>query len=319
MASPHDPRHAPLVASAGQTELFPSGMPGVVSAPVPPTPEHPAPAPPPNPNPAEIRPPAAMTGGDVQALRPAMLRTLLELASPVRAGGKAAAWLKTHRVFKKTWDAQGLRVVDHYRRVTDGLLAEFPLAALQAGGLFNHEGHLRFYRHSLLAPWIDGDHAAHLQAFAPDDAATPPALSVSGAIPCPYNTRLLDGAPGRLYLCAGVLDTLEFLEAGFPAVGLPRTFTATRERSDAPGDAPDHEKSGPGAPGSAAASILLKPSWLSRFRNKSVYIAFDGDAEGEAAAATVMALLASVAHLGVEPHRLAVPAGRRVGDWLAGR
>lgn len=304
---PHDPHHAPHAAAAGQTELFPPGTPEAVPAPAEKLraacEEHAARATAPS-IPEGRRDELVPT--DAQALRPAMLRTLLDLATPVRAGGKAAAWLKKRRVFKKTWDAQELRVVDHYRRATDVLLAEFPLAALQAAGLFNAEGHLRFYRHSLLVPWHDGDHVAYLQAFAPDDAATPPELSVSGMIPCPYNARLLDGAPGRLYLCAGTLDTLEFLEAGFPAVGLPRF---TRERSE-----DGHEHSGP-----AASTVLLKTSWLARFRNKSVYIAFDGDAEGEAAAATVMTALASVAHLGVEPHRLAVPAGRRVGDWLAGR
>lgn len=230
-----------------------------------------------------------------------MLQTLLDASVPVRAGSKAAAWLKTRRIFKKTWDAQNLHVVDNYRRVADALLAAFPLATLQAGGLFNKDGHLRFYRHTLLVPWYESGRPDYLQAFAPEDDAVPPDLSVTGPVPYPYNARLLDGAPGRLYLCAGALDTMELLEAGFPSVGVPRLFSGHRER------------------GEAHADIILKASWLSRFRNKSIYIAFDGDADGEAAAATVMATLGAAKNLGVETHRLAVPAGKRVGDWVAGR
>jgi len=231
---------------------------------------------------ARDRQPASLSS----TARIALHEALLEASSPLRAGSKAAAWLKSRRIFKKTWEGQGLRVVDNYRRVSEDLLSSFPLAELQAGGLFNKDGHLRFYRHSLLVPWFDAGHPTYLQAFAPEDDAVPPELSVTGAVPHPYNARLLDGAPGRLYLCSGALDAMELLEAGFPAVGVP------------------------GA---------VKTPWLSRFRNKSVYIAFDGDAEGEAAAVAVIATLGAAKSLGVETHRLAVPAGKRVCEWVAGR
>src|SRR5690606_15931686 len=55
--------------------------------------------------------------------RIAILHALLALTAPVRAGGKAAGWLKRRRVFKKTWDAQGLRVVENYRRASEALQA----------------------------------------------------------------------------------------------------------------------------------------------------------------------------------------------------
>jgi DNA primase len=213
------------------------------------------------------------------------LEVLLASAAPVRAGSKAAAWLKARRLFKKTWDGQGLRVVDNYRRVGEELHARFSTSELTAWGLFNKEGHLRFYRHTLLIPWLEAGRAVYLQARAPDAETVPPELFLAGPVPCPYNARLLDGELGRLYLCAGVWDTLAVLEGGFPAVGIP-------------------EVTG------------LKAPWLPRFRNKSVYVAFDGDADGEAAAVKVMALLTA---RGIEAHRLRVPAGRDVGDWLAGR
>lgn len=210
---------------------------------------------------------------------------LLALSTPVRAGSHAAAWLKARRVYKKTWDAQNLRVVDNYRHAAEGLRMRFPLKNLTAWGLFNKEGHLRFYRHSLLFPWMDEGRAQYLQARAPDPEVKPPELFSAGPAPCPYNARLLDGGPGRLYLCAGVIDTMVLLEAGFPAVGVP----------------------GEGN---------LKPAWLPRFRGKSVYVAFDADARGEAAAAKAVTLLAGA---GVEAHRLHVPAGKDVGEWVAGK
>lgn len=225
--------------------------------------------------------------------RIAILHALLALTAPVRAGGKAAGWLKRHRVFKKTWDAQGLRVVENYRRASEALQARYPLADLQACGLFNKEGHLRFYRHSLLVPWWEGGGAVYLEALAPEADAAPPRLTTTGPAPCPYNAALLDGAPGRLYLCAGSLQALKVMEAGFPAVGLP--------------DA--------GEGGKDPGQIIFNKSWLPRFRSKSVYVAFDSDAAGEAAAARVIAQLAAG---GVEAYRLAAPAGKDIVTRMTG-
>lgn len=265
MAKRAQPRPAGL-----QTDLFPAttdeSARSASAAPKPPAPAAPVP---------QIRAPSRTEG----------LQTLLEVCPPVRAGSRAAAWLKSRRVFKKTWDSQQLRVVDDYRRVTEELLARFSAAQWTAWGVFNKEGHLRFYRHTVLLPWFDGGHPVYLQARSPDPEVVPVELSVSGPIPCPYNAQLLDGEEGRLYLCMGAMDTLELLDAGFPAVGVP-------------------------------AGMDLRPAWLPRFRNKSVFLAFDADADGEAAAAKAIALLNGQ---GVDAHRLRVPAGKRVGDWLAGK
>lgn len=213
---------------------------------------------------------------------------LLQLSQPVRAGSRAAGWLKERRIYRKTWVAQDLRVVEPYGAVQDAMLAHYARADLIAWGLFNPEGHLRFYRHNLLIPWRDGERVVSLTARSTDPATEPAELSPAGPITAPFNADLLDGKPGRLYLCAGPLDALVLLEAGFPAVAVP-------ER------------------------IGIKAAWLPRFRNKSVYLAFDGTAEGQAAAARAMAALAGRAGDGVEVHALEVPAGRDVGAWLAGR
>lgn len=208
------------------------------------------------------------------------LKALLELAAPVR--GKAAAWLKSRRIFKRTWDSRGLRVVEDYRTLSDGLRRRFPMTQLQAWGLFNAAGNLRYYRHTLLLPYFDHGEPVYLQARALDPEVTPKELSLAGPIRLPYNAHLLDGTPGRLYLCEGVIDTLTLLEAGFPAVGVP-------------------------------GAANFKPSWVERFREKNVFVAFDADAAGEAGAAKVIALLAKS---GVEAHRLRIPPGKDINDWM---
>lgn len=219
------------------------------------------------------------------------LEALLAACAPVR--GKAAAWLKARRIFKRTWEAQGLRVVEDYRKAGQALSDRFSYLDRRAWGLVNTEGNLRFYRHTLLIPWFDIEHQpeprpAYLQAYALDPAVKPPVLSLSGrtgfteAVPCPYNAPLLDGLPGRLYLCESVLDTLTLIEAGFPAVGV-------------------------------AEAAGFHPEWVPRFENKSVYVAFSGDAAGEAESAKVLSLMADG---GIDAHRLKLPPGKDISAWL---
>ena len=212
-----------------------------------------------------------------------LLKALLELSEGIK--GKASAWLRGRRIFKKTWESQHLRYVENYSRVSEGLRAKFSLSQLQAGGLFNPDGHLRYYRHPLLLPYFDSlGQPVYLQARAIDPDVKPKELSLSGAIPCPYNASLLDGQDGILYLCEGVVDTLTLLEAGFHAVGIP-------------------------------GAANFKALWVPLFRHKSVYVAFDADAAGEAGAAKVMALLMEQ---GIEAHRVKIPAGKDINDWLRG-
>ncbi len=211
------------------------------------------------------------------------LESFLSLCVEVR--GKAASWLRKRRIFQKTWATQRLRTVGDYGAVSDLLSTRFLPAQLRDSGLFNAEGHLRFYRHPLILPYFDAQgEAVYLQARAIDPEIKPKELSLAGPIPCPYNARLLDGEPGHLYLCEGVIDTLTLLEAGFPAVGIP-------------------------------GAANFKPAWTAMFRKKSVYVAFDADAAGEAGATKTIALLSAE---GVETHRLAIPAGKDINDWLRG-
>jgi len=229
------------------------------------------------------RPPQPTTTTAPPDRRLELIAAFLELCHPVRGSGKAVTWLKGRRIFKKTWDGQKLRVVENYGRISDELAAGFSSSDLRDSGLFNAEGHLRFYRHPLVLPYFDREgRAVYLQARALETDVKPKELSLAGAIPCPYNARILDGEPGLLYLCEGVVDCLTLIEAGFPSVGIP-------------------------------GAANLKPGWIPLFRNKSVYVVFDADAAGEAGTDRALALFADQ---DIEAHRIQLPAGKDINDWL---
>ena len=158
-----------------------------------------------------------------EALRQRMLASLLEACAPV--GGAAGGYLAKRRIFKRTWTAQRLRMIDDYAGVSRKLEAAYGLDDLVRLGFFNAAGHLRFYRHVLLFPYFDiTGRAVYLQARAIETdaagakgagttdpgakhpgakgaasgSAKPKELSLAGHIPLPYNSRLLDGEPGQI-------------------------------------------------------------------------------------------------------------------------
>ncbi|MDB5049097.1 MAG: zinc finger CHC2-family protein [Fibrobacteres bacterium] len=224
-------------------------------------------------------PPDAEVEDDI--LRHRVLAALLEACAPI--SGKVAQYLQKRRIFKRTWDGQRLRMIDDYAGVSRKLEAAFGLADLERAGFFNAAGHLRFYRHKLLFPYLDPQgRAVYMQARAIEADAKPKELSMAGHIPLPYNSRLLNGEPGQIYLCEGVIDTLTLIEQGFPAVGVP-------------------------------GAANFKPSWAALFRNKSVHVAFDPDAPGESGAAKAIEKLQ--AH-GIEARRLTPPTGMDLNDWF---
>jgi len=210
-----------------------------------------------------------------------IIRALLQHCKPI--SGKVAMYLQKRRVFKRTWDSQRLRMIDDYASISQKLANEFSLDLLEQSGIFNPAGHLRFYRHTLLFPYFDqAGQAIYLQARSIDPETKPKELSLAGAIPIPYNIRVLDEVPGQIYLCEGVIDTLTLIEQGFPAVGVPGTGN-------------------------------FKPAWVTLFKNKTVHVAFDPDAPGESGAKKAMDILS--VH-GVEVKRLAPPRGMDLNDWF---
>ena len=243
----------------------------------------------PSPEPPPPSLPARKSEGELEdeRLRIRILAALLEACPPI--SGKVARYLQKRRIFKRTWDSQKLRMIDDYGGVSRKLEAEFGSADLARMGFFNAAGHLRYYRHKLLFPYFDQQgRPVYMQARAIDADASgprgpaPKELSMSGHIPLPYNCRLLNGEPGQIYLCEGVIDTLTLLEQGFPSVGVP-------------------------------GAANFKPAWAALFRNKTVHVAFDPDAPGESGAAKTIEKLA--AH-GIEARRLAPPTGMDLNDWF---
>jgi DNA primase len=216
-----------------------------------------------------------------ELLRIRILQALIDACPPV--SGKVAQYLQKRRIFKRTWDTQGIRMIDDYAGVSRKLEAAFGLPDLERTGFFNAAGHLRYYRHKLLFPYYDPQgRPVYMQARAIDADAKPKELSMSGSIPIPYNIRLLNGEPGQIYLCEGVIDTLTLLEQGFPSVGIP-------------------------------GAANFKPAWAALFRNKSVHVAFDPDAPGESGAAKTIERLQAA---GIEARRLTPPTGMDLNDWF---
>jgi DNA primase len=224
---------------------------------------------------------SAEAGLEEELLRIRILQALIDACPPV--AGKVAQYLQKRRIFKRTWDSQGIRMIDDYAGLSRKLEAAFGLPDLERTGFFNAAGHLRYYRHKLLFPYYDPQgRPVYMQARAIDADAKPKELSMSGAIPVPYNIRLLNGEPGQIYLCEGVIDTLTLLEQGFPSVGIP-------------------------------GAANFKPAWAALFRNKSVHVAFDPDAPGESGAAKTIERLQAA---GIEARRLAPPTGMDLNDWF---
>lgn len=276
-----------VIEPDGQTALLPQVSPAPAGAPAArPPPASPAPAsgdrfPPPAAAAAGDPPSPAHAAPDGTSLRLAVLAALLRLAVPI--GGPVARYLQKRRIFKRTWDGQHLRMIEDYGGVSTALEREFGRAALERSGFFNAAGHLRYYRHRLLFPYLDpSGKPVYLQARGIDADVTPKELSMAGPIPLPYNARLLDGRPGQIYLCEGVIDTLTLIEQGFPAVGVP-------------------------------GAANFKPAWTALFRGKTVHVAFDPDAPGESGAAKAIAVLESG---GVDARRLQPPKGLDLNDWF---
>lgn len=109
-----------------------------------------------------------------------------------------------------------------YRRVMEKLRGKFSPEELQRSGLFNRRGHLTFYQHRLLFPFLIEGRARYLQARAIASGIEPRWHNMRGNVPALYNVDLLDALPSGsvVYLVEGFTDTLTLLTHGFAAVGL---------------------------------------------------------------------------------------------------
>lgn len=196
----------------------------------------------------------------------------------------AARWLRNRRIFKPVWDKMRLRYITNYKSVSDMLLAEFGLELLQQVGLFNEGGHLRYYKHRLIFPYLDQSvRSMYFQARALDKETRPKELNLPGAVPYPYNVSALDSKPGWVYLCEGVVDTLTLLNQKIPAIGVP-------------------------------GATSFKAEWVPLFRNKSVVICLDPDEAGRRGAQVVRELLGASGVRCVERGNVELPDSLKVRE-----
>lgn len=110
-----------------------------------------------------------------------------------------------------------------YARIARALKDRFTIDELRRSGLFNRPGHLTFYLHRLLFPFLDGDgRAIYLQARTISPKVEPRWHNLRGSVPALYNSVALADAPAGsvVYLVEGFTDTLTLLSHNFRAVGI---------------------------------------------------------------------------------------------------
>lgn len=207
----------------------------------------------------------------------------------------AQNYLVKRKIFKPVWDKMRLRYLTRYEDVARDLKQEFGLELLQAVGLFNDKGNLRYFKHRLIFPYLDKDfRSLYFQSRTIEKDAKPKELNLKGRVPYPYNLRALDEKPGWVYLCEGVIDTLTLVGRNFPAVGIPGVSS-------------------------------FKAEWVRYFRNKNVVLCLDQDDAGRRGTAVIQELLSAsgikstVSGLLNVPEKFKMKEGEDINDYFGGR
>ena len=226
--------------------------------------------------------------------RKKIILSFLKRLSPVD-NTPAAAYLMRRRIYKPVWDKMLLRTITNYEAVNNSLKADFGEEVLKYVGLFNDKGHLRYYKHPLIFPYLDTQRRAfYFQSRAIDDTVIPKELNLRGSVPFPYNMAALDQKPGWVYLCEGAVDTLTFLNQKIEAVGIPgvRNF---------------------------------KTEWLPLFKNKSVVLCLDKDDAGRKGTEYIQKVLDTagirsvILGEGLENIKGVMKEGQDINDWFGGK
>ncbi len=214
--------------------------------------------------------------------RSKIILDFLKLLKPV--DGAVLKYLVSRKIFRNGANAQKLRMIHDYDFVNRELKKMYPMSDLQQYGFYSETKHLRFYKHPLIFPYLNQKRSpVYFQARAIETGVSPKELNIKGPISLPYNTPLLNGGPGAIFLCEGVIDTLTMLSKNFPSVGVPGVN-------------------------------VFKKEWFQLFKNKNVLIAFDADAAGKKASESLMAefkthnISASIINL---------PDGEDVNEWFS--
>jgi DNA primase len=222
---------------------------------------------------------AAAPASEKHRLR--IFRALFELCDEV--SGKSQQYLVRRKIFSRTVKKTGLKVIADYAGVSGRLKSRFSPEDLVQTGLFNDRGHLRFFKHVLLIPYLRRGRIYYFQARAVDPGVRPKELNPRGPVPFPYNADAVRKG-GIIYLCEGIIDTLTLIENGFPAVGIP-------------------------------GALNFKPEWARLFKGKKVYSVLDADAAGRAGNEKLTALFREN---GTFFRVIDMPEGRDINEMFTG-
>jgi DNA primase len=172
--------------------------------------------------------------------------------------------------------AKGIGFVGNYQLAKRTLLKLFPLADLQAVGLFNEKGNLRLYRHRMVIPFLFDRRVYGIQARNiswRSKAEDGPKEILIGSPRIPFNTDILADEIEEVFLTEGAIDCLSLNEIGLPAIGIP------------------------GAQG-------FKPEWTALFNDvPDVVIAFDQDEAGTDGTRKVIEAFAVAGRTGIKAIR----------------
>lgn len=243
----------------------------------------------------EYRPPEPVKELVSEDERKKIILSFLKMLSPVDKT-PAASYLARRRIYKPVWDKMLLRTITDYGTLNNKLKEMYDLEVLKYVGLFSEKGNLKYYKHPLFFPYLDTKRrSSYFQARAIDSSVVPKELNLRGTVPFPYNVSALDGRPGWVYLCEGVVDTLTFLGQSIAAIGIPgvRSF---------------------------------KTEWLPLFKNKSVVLCLDKDEAGRSGTEYLQSVFAQagirtvVLGEGVDQFgQMTMKEGDDINSWFGGK
>ncbi|MGL1936586.1 MAG: toprim domain-containing protein [Fibrobacterales bacterium] len=214
--------------------------------------------------------------------RSQMILSFLKLCKPV--DGAVLKYLVSRKIFKKFADAQKVRMIENYDQVNRAFKELYPIEDLKEYGFYSETAHLRFYKHPLIFPYLNREgRPIYFQARAIESGVQPKEFNIKGPISIPYNARLLDGKPGIVFLCEGVIDSLTMITKNFPTIGVPGVSS-------------------------------FKAEWFDLFKNKNVFIAFDADSAGKRAAEK---LHAQFSERGISSSIISLPDGEDINQWFS--
>ncbi len=170
---------------------------------------------------------------------------------------QAREWLSNRGIPPEVATQYGARSLREVRRVSEALLAKYPLEHLQASGLFDRSGRLIFRRHRLIWRWLKNGAPVFFQGRALDSETRPKELCLAHPIPTPFNIDCIESKTEEVFICEGVVDTLTLLKHGKAAVGV-------------------------------AGVNGFKENWIPLLEGCRVKVAFDPDAAGQSRGAELV-------------------------------